>query len=312
MNLAFLGLGKMGVPIARHLRKQQRNITVWTRNAANAEALRHDCAKVAGSAAEAAAGADVLFSMLLDDPAVESVLFEDKVIGALPHDAIHVCLSTLSVALSRRLTAEHSARRQHFVAAPVFGRPHVAEAAKLWTVVGGSQDAIELVRPLLESYSRGVTVVSEHPWSAHALKLAGNFLITAMIAGLTESFIYADAFGIEPEVFLKAANSALFQSPFYELYGGIMLHPPEKPGATMAIGEKDLRLFRESAQSEQLTTPMADLFSATFHRAFEAGMKDADWAAGYYRLERDWKRRRRADRPERLNRGRVLDPSSSK
>lgn len=285
MNLAFLGLGKMGVPIASHLLKQQRNITVWARNVVNVEPLRLNGAKVAGSAPDAAAGADVLFSMLLDDPAVKSVLFEGKVIDALPHDAIHVCLSTLSVTLSRRLTAEHTARGQHFVAAPVFGRPHVAEAAKLWTVVGGPQEPIERVRPLLESFSRGITVVSEHPWSAHALKLAGNFLITAMIAGLTESFIYADAFGIDPEVFLKAANSALFRSPFYELYGGIMLHPPEKPGATMAVGEKDLRLFRESAQAEQLATPMADLFSATFHRAFEAGMKDADWAAGYYRLE---------------------------
>lgn len=285
MNLAFLGLGKMGVPIARHLLKHERNITLWARNVVNAEPLRRDGAKGAGSAAEAAAGADILFSMLLDDPAVESVLFEGKVLEALPHGAIHVCLSTLSVALSRRLTAEHAARGQHFVAAPVFGRPHVAEAAKLWTVVGGQKEVIERVRPLLENFSRGITVVSEHPWSAHALKLAGNFLITAMIAGLTESFIYADAFGIEPEVFLETVNSALFQSPFYELYGGIILHPPEKPGATMAVGEKDLRLFRESAQAEQLATPMADLFSATFHRAFEAGMKDADWAAGYYRLE---------------------------
>lgn len=286
MSIAFLGLGKMGTPIARHLLQRNPDLTVWTRTASHADPLRQHGTKIAATPAEAVSHADVVFSMFLDDAAYESVFFQDKLFDALHRGAIHVCLSTLSVAMSRRLTSEHGARGQHFVAAPVFGRPHVAEAAKLWTAVGGAREPVERVRPLLESFSRGISVVSEHPWSAHALKLGGNFLITAMIAALTESFLFAEALEIEPEVFLETANSALFQSPFYELYGKIMLHPPETPGATMAVGEKDLRLFREAAQAGQVNTPLADLFMATFHRAFEAGMKDADWAGGYYRLER--------------------------
>lgn len=286
MKIAFLGLGKMGVPIARHLLQQQHDLRVWTRTASHAYPLGQHGAKIAGSAAEGVAGAEVVFSMLLDDAAYETVFFDSKLFGAIPRGAIHVCLSTLSVAISRRLNSEHSAHGQHFVAAPVFGRPHVAEAAKLWIAAAGAKDPIERIRPLLESFSRGITVVSEHPWSAHALKLGGNFLITAMIAALAEGFIFAEALEIEPKIFLEAANNALFQSPFYDLYGKLMLNPPEMPGATMAIGEKDLRLFREAAQAGQISTPLADLFMGTFHRAFEAGMKDADWAAGYYRLER--------------------------
>lgn len=286
MSIAFLGLGKMGVPIARHLLQRDPELTVWTRTASNAERLRQQGAKSAVTAAEAVSKADVVFSMFLDDATYESVLFDSKLFDALQRGAIHVCLSTLSVPMSRRLTSEHAACGQHFVAAPVFGRPHVAEAAKLWIAVGGAKEPVERVRPLLETFSRGITVVSEHPWSAHALKLGGNFLITAMIAALTESFLFAEALEIDPEVFPETANTALFQSPFYELYGKIMLHPPGTPGATMAVGEKDLRLFREAAQTGRVNTPLADLFMATFHRAFEAGMKDADWAAGYYRLER--------------------------
>lgn len=286
MSIAFLGLGKMGTPIARHLLQHGHDLTVWTRTAAHAEPLREHGAKIAGGPAEAVAGAEVVFSMLLDDAACESAFFDGKLFEAMQRGAIHVCLSTLSVAMSRRLTSEHAAHGEQFVAAPVFGRPHVAEAAKLWIAVGGAKEPVERIRPLLEAFSRGITVVSEHPWSAHALKLGGNFLITAMIGALTESFIFAEALEIEPEVFLQTVNSALFQSPFYELYGKIMLHPPEMPGATMAVGEKDLRLFREAAQAGQANTPLADLFMATFHRAFEAGMKDSDWAAGYYRLER--------------------------
>ncbi len=222
----------------------------------------------------------------MDDAALEEILEKDRVLDGLKKGAIHVSLSTLSVAFSRKLTEEHGRRGQHFVAAPVFGRPHIAEAGKLWIAVGGAKEPVETVRPLLEKFSRGITVVSENPWSAHALKLGGNFLITAMIASLTESFVFAEAMGLDPAVFLDTVNKALFQSPFYEMYGKIMLTPPATPGATMALGEKDMRLFREAAREGQVQTPLADVFMATFHRAFEAGMKNADWAAGYLELQR--------------------------
>jgi 3-hydroxyisobutyrate dehydrogenase-like beta-hydroxyacid dehydrogenase len=286
MKIAFLGLGKMGSAIARLLLKGGEDLTVWNRTASHAEPLRSEGAKVATNAADAVAGCDVVFTMFMDDSALESVLHDGKVLETLKPGAIHVSLSTLSVDLSRRLTAEHASRGQHFVAAPVFGRPHIAEQGKLWIAVGGAPEPVEKVRPLLQHCGRGITIVSENPWSAHALKLGGNFLITAMIASLTESFVYAEKLGIEPDVFLQTVNSAIFQSPFYEMYGKIMLHPPETVAATLALGEKDMRLFREAAQGEQMTTPLADLFFATFHRAFEAGMKDQDWAAGYLQLAR--------------------------
>ncbi len=286
MMIAFLGLGRMGSVIARHLIRHGENITLWNRTAAHAELLAAEGAKVAKTPAEAVSACDVVFTMLLDDPALEQVIYDGKVLESLPKGAIHVSLSTLSVQLSRRLTSDHAARGQHFVAAPVFGRPHIAEQARLWIAVGGAPEPVGRIRALLQVFSRGVTVVSDNPWSAHALKLGGNFLITAMIASLSESFVYAEALSIDPEIFLETVNNALFQSPFCEMYGKIMLHPPATPGATMAVGEKDMRLFREAAHSEQLSTPLADRFFATFHRAFEAGMKDQDWAAGYYRLEK--------------------------
>lgn len=286
MKTAFLGLGRMGSAIARLLVKSGEDVTVWNRTRSRAEPLERDGAKVASTAAEAIAGADVVFTMLIDDASLEEVLYGGQVLESLRHGAIHVSMSTLSVALSRKLTEEHAKRGQHFVAAPVFGRPHIAEAGKLWIVVGGAHEPVEKVRPLLEKCGRGITVVGEHPWSAHALKLGGNFLITAMIAALSEGFVYAEAQDVDPATFIDTVNKALFQSPFYEMYGKIMLAPPETPGATMAVGEKDMRLFREAAQAEKVQTPLADLFLANFHRAFEVGMKDADWAAGYLQLQR--------------------------
>ncbi len=286
MKIAFLGLGKMGTAIARLLLKGGEDLTVWNRTTSHAEALEGDGAKVALRPAEAVTGCDVVFTMVMDDGAMEQVLYEGKALDAMQKGAIHVSLSTLSVEMSRKLTADHEKRGQQFVAAPVFGRPHIAEAGKLWVAMAGSHDAVKKVRPLAEKFSRGISVVAETPWSAHGLKLAGNFLITAVIASLTEAFLSAEALGIEAEVFLQTVNSALFQSPFYEMYGKIMLHPPDKPGGTMALGEKDTRLFREAAHNLGVATPLADIFLATFHRAIEAGMKDQDWAAGYLQLER--------------------------
>ena len=94
-----------------------------------------------------------------------------------------------------------------------------------------------------------MTVVSDEPWRAHALKIGGNFLITAMIESLSEAMVFAEAHGIDPTLFIETVNAALFRSPFYEAYGKVMLNPPERPGATIALGGKDMGLFREAARS---------------------------------------------------------------
>jgi 3-hydroxyisobutyrate dehydrogenase-like beta-hydroxyacid dehydrogenase len=196
-------------------------------------------------------------------------------------------LSTISVKLSQRLTAEHARAGSVFVAAPVFGRPNVAAEGKLWIVVGGKDEAVSQVRPLLETISRGLTIVSEEPWRAHALKIGGNFLITAMIESLSEAMVFAEAQGIDAGLFLDAVNNALFRSPFYEAYGKVMLNPPEHPGATIALGIKDMGLFRSAADGAGMRTPLADHFAADLETAAEAGLKGQDWAAGLYQLARN-------------------------
>jgi 3-hydroxyisobutyrate dehydrogenase-like beta-hydroxyacid dehydrogenase len=293
MRIAFLGLGKMGSPIAKFLAGSGEDLVVWNRSAGHAEALAQAGARVASSAAEAASDADVVFSMLMDDAAVEQVILgagpgadgrERAVIEAMRPGAIHVAMSTISVKLSQRLAERHQAREQHFVAAPVFGRPNVAEAGKLWVVIGGEEEAVATIRPLVERFSRGITVVSKEPHGAHALKIGGNYLITAMIESLSEAMVFAEAYGLDTEVFLKTVNSALFQSPFYEAYAKVMLHPPAEPGATISVGVKDMRLFREAAEAQGLKTPLADRFAEDLDRARETGLAQADWAAGLYKL----------------------------
>ncbi len=288
MKIALLGLGKMGTPIARLLLKNGHQLTVWNRTAAAAEPLVADGARVAASPTEAVTGMPVVFTMLSNDAATESVVFGSEnrpgILGAMDVDAVHVSLSTISVKLSRLLGESHQQHRQHFVAAPVFGRPTIAEQGKLWIVAGGNMLAVERVRPLLEAASRGMTVVSEEPWRAHALKLGGNFMIAAMVQTMSEAFIFAESQGIAPELFLETVNSALFQSAYYTRYGETILHPPLVPGSTVAMGSKDIALFRDAAAAAQQRLPLADLIANQLHLALEAGMKDTEWAAGQYRI----------------------------
>jgi len=288
MRIAFLGLGQMGFAIAKLLINKQHEITVWNRTATAAGPLVSLGAKLAETPTDAVQAAEVVFTMLFDDHAVEDVLVAHKALAAMPADTIHISLSTISVALANRLEAEHAAHGQRFLSAPVFGRPGVAAEGKLWLVLGGDAKTIAEVKPLLEAFSRGSTVVGGRPSQANAVKLGGNFLITSMIAALSEAFTVAESQGIDPAVFLETINSALFQSAFVANYGKVMLNPPEKPGATIKLGAKDTRLFQESAEPGDAPTPLADLYQSHLQAAIAAGRGDEDWAAGYLGQTREF------------------------
>lgn len=223
--------------------------------------------------------------MLADDEATDAVVFgPEGLIAALRPNAVHIALGTLSVALSRRLMEAHAAAEQHYVAAPVFGRPNVALQGRLWIVAAGDDATLEHIRTVLDAIGRGVTIVGNEPPQAHAFKLGGNFMISAMAQTLSEAFVFATAEGINPELFLETMNEALFQSPFYLSYGRVMLHPPEHPGATVLLGEKDIRLFREATQSAGVRLGLAEYLQEQFNSAIRHGLGKSDWAVGQYRM----------------------------
>lgn len=285
MKIGFLGLGKMGTPMAQRLIAAGHELVVWNRTEARADPLIHEGAILAGTPAEAELGCDAVITMLFDDNANEEVLFgSNGVVDAMSRGALHISCSTISVALSERLTAEHVRRGIDFVAAPVFGRPNVAEAGKLWTVVAGAESAVNRALPILQAFSRGISIIGPEPKQAHALKLGGNFLISAMIHSLGEAFVYAESQEIDPEVFFETINSALFQSPFYAAYAKVMLHPPQQPGATMDLGAKDLRLFREAASAGHVELSFAESLASIFAAARQQGLANADWAGGLYEM----------------------------
>lgn len=285
MKIGFLGLGKMGTPMALCLLATGHELSVWNRSEERTKPLLREGAIAAATPAEAELGADAVITMLFDDAAYEEVLFgPNGLMDALDPGALHISCSTISVALSERLTAEHARRGIDFVAAPVFGRPHVAEEGRLWIVAAGTDAAVQRARPFLEPMSRRISIVGAEPRMAHAVKLGGNFLISAMTHGMSESFVYAAAQGIDPQVFFETVNSALFQSPLYAAYAEVLLHPPEQVGATVDLGMKDLRLLREAAAQRNTRLSLADTMAEIFAEACALGFGGEDWAVGQFKM----------------------------
>lgn len=281
MKVGFIGLGSMGSGMARNLAKAGHSLTVWNRSRERAEELQSAGAKVAATPSEATSGAEVVITMLADDRALEDVSFgPDKLVESLPAGSIHISASTISVALSRRLEAAHCERRQHYLAAPVFGRPEAAAAAKLFIVVAGPAAQIERCRPLFDAMGQKTFLAGANAPGANLIKLTGNFLITTVIESLAESLALVKKSGVDPNQFLEILTNSLFAAPIYKTYGGIIAAEKFQPaGFKLPLGLKDNRLLLAAAEENAVPMPMASLVRDRFLAALAQGMGEWDWSA---------------------------------
>ena len=278
MKLAFIGAGNMGSAMARNLLRAGHQVTVYNRTRARAEPLRQDGAELADSPADAARDVEAIVTMLAEDHAVEQAAqgFLDTLAGG----AIHIGMSTVSVACSRRLAAQHDARGHAYVAAPVFGRPEAAAAAKLWIVAAGPAEAVARCQPVFDALGRGSSVVGADPWLANAVKISGNFLIAAALESMGEAFALVRKSGVDAAQFLEIINTALFNSPLYAGYGAAIAKEKFEPaGFKLWLGFKDLRLAQEAAESAAVPMPLAGVLRDRYLAAMARGEGDLDWAA---------------------------------
>jgi 3-hydroxyisobutyrate dehydrogenase-like beta-hydroxyacid dehydrogenase len=286
MNIAFIGLGNMGSPMAANLIKAGHKLNVYNRTRARAEALQSEGARLANTPGEAASGAEVAITMLADDHALESLVFgkgafgKGSLLDSLPSNAIHVSMSTISVALSRRLTAAHAERKQHYVSAPVFGRPEAAASAKLFIVAAGPAAQIDRCRPLFDAMGQKTFIAGDDASGANLMKLAGNFLITAVIEGLAESFALVRKAGFDASLFHEILTNSLFNAPIYKTYGALINSQKFEPaGFKLPLGLKDNRLLLAATEENAVPMPMASLVRDRFLAALAQGMGELDWSA---------------------------------
>ncbi|MBD2101835.1 NAD(P)-dependent oxidoreductase [Leptolyngbya sp. FACHB-261] len=283
MKVGFIGLGSMGGAMAQNLLTAGHELTAYNRTRSAADPLQSAGARVVASPAEAAREAEVVVTMLANDTAVEAVIWGTEetpgVLSTLKPQAVHVSMSTISLALSQRLAEAHAAVGQVYLAAPVFGRPEAATAAKLWVVASGNSEAIDRCRPLFDAIGQGVFTVGEEPWAANVVKLSGNFLIASVLESLSEAFVLVQKSGVPPQQFLEIINTALFKSPLYQNYGTLIAEERYEPaGFKLKLGLKDVGLVLEAAEAVAVPMPVASLIRDHFLSAVAKGYGENDWA----------------------------------
>jgi 3-hydroxyisobutyrate dehydrogenase-like beta-hydroxyacid dehydrogenase len=284
MRVGFIGLGSMGQAMAQHLVKGGHDVRVWNRTPERARPLVAAGATLAKTVADACDEAAVVFTMLADDAALIDAVSggdnEPGIIDALGEGDVHVSLATISTELSARLTQAHVESGQHFVAAPVFGRPEAAAAARLTIVAAGDGAALARAQPLLEVMGQKVILLDADPPAASLIKLTGNFLIASMTEALAEAYTLLRKNNIDPKQFLEIVNGNLFRSPIYEGYGTLMAERRfTPPGFKLALGLKDVRLLLASADRAAVPMPLGSLVRDHLLSAVARGKGDLDWTA---------------------------------
>jgi 3-hydroxyisobutyrate dehydrogenase-like beta-hydroxyacid dehydrogenase len=280
MKTGFIGLGRMGSAMAANLVKAGHQVTVFNRSPDKLRPLLELGALGAGTVAEACRG-ELVVTMLADDTAVADVVFSHGgIIDALPKGAIHLSMSTISVELSKKLTEAHAHAAQQFVAAPVFGRPDAAAAAKLYIVAAGEPTAVKTCQPLLDALGQKTFPIGPTPASANLVKLSGNFLMASAIEALGEAIALVGKADIDRQVFVDLLTSSIFNVPAYKTYGGLIASNRFEPALFAApLGFKDIRLALAAAESLRVPMPLGSLLHDRFLRLLAEGGEHLDWAA---------------------------------
>lgn len=277
-KIGFIGLGHMGIRMAARLQEVGHDLHVYNRSGDKAKPLVDRGAKLAPSPA-ALAHCDVVITMLADDHAVEEVVNGPQGFAcALKKGATHIAMSTISIALSRRLAEQHRAAGQHYVAAPVLGRPDAAEAGKLFILTSGERAAE--FEPLFSAMGQRTFPLPGEAWQAHLAKLGFNFMIASAVETMAEAFALTRKGGIDPAAFFEIFTSTIFSAPAYKNYGGMIAKEQYQPeaGFKMTLAAKDIRLALAASDELKVPMPTASTLRDQMLQAISRGKGDLDWS----------------------------------
>lgn len=274
-TVAVLGLGAMGAGMARCIAGAGLPTRVWNRSPERAEALA-DVATVASSAAEAAAGADIVVTMLFDADSVEEV-----VAGLTFADgAVWVQCATVGVAGEARLRAVAEKAGVAYVDAPVLGTKKPAEDGALVVLASGEEELRARIEPVLAAIGQR-TVWAGPAGAGTRLKLAANAWVLTTVEGVAESLALTRELGLDPQLFLDAMDGSAVASPYVALKGGQMLSGALDAAFGLDGAVKDAGLILEAAEEAGLELAIMPGVRSHLQRALEAGHGDLDMAATY-------------------------------
>lgn len=282
MNIAFLGLGRMGNGMATRLATAgEHRLTVWNRSPDKAFPFTALGAKVATDPIDAICNAELVITSLMDDESVEALFNEQSaVLGAMRPKAIHLCVTTISPDCADRLQALHAAHGSRYVSGPVIGRPDASAAGKLVQLLAGDASAVVMVSPVCQAFAQQIVPLPGPASVANSQKLCINFFVASLLEAMGECFTLGEKLGV-PRENLASFFDMCLPLPGLKVYVEKIFKRQTDSGTgfTMAAGRKDLALMLNAAASVKCPIDIANVIANKMDTAIAQGMKHFDWSA---------------------------------
>jgi 3-hydroxyisobutyrate dehydrogenase-like beta-hydroxyacid dehydrogenase len=275
VKVGFVGIGKMGLPMAGNVLNAGHDVTVFNRTLERCDPLRDDGATVATSAAEVAREAEVLVTMLADPAVVEAqILADEQVLADAPEGMVWLEMSTIGPIAARNFAARAVEAGVEMLDAPVSGSVAVAEAAALVAMVGGSEAALDRARPALDAMTKAHFHLGASGAGA-AMKLAVNVMIASATLAISEALVLAEAADIDRADAYEVIAAGALASPFVDYKKAAFLDLDGTPAAfALDLMRKDLRLALEQGDAAGL--PLLGATASAEAVTVAAGLEGGD------------------------------------
>ena len=288
-DIAFIGLGIMGRPMALNLLRAGHRLFVHARRAESMAPLIEAGAVGCSNPAQAARHAQVVFTMVSDTPDVEQVILgtgeDDGVLAGVAAGALVVDMSTISPSATRVLAARIGEQGAEMLDAPVSGGEAGAVAGTLSIMVGGSTAAFARVRPLFEVLGKNIVHVGDNG-AGQVAKGCNQVVIAQTLLGVGEAFMLAKASGVDPAKVREALLGGFANSKVLEVHGQRLLEGNYAPGFKARLHRKDMRIVMEAAQELGIGLPGAAQFAQLLNALVGQGMGELDSSAVFGLQER--------------------------
>jgi 3-hydroxyisobutyrate dehydrogenase-like beta-hydroxyacid dehydrogenase len=268
MEIAWIGTGIMGAPMARRLIHAGHRVRVFNRSPEKARAIVADGAVLAADAAACVTGAEVVFIMLPDTPDVESVVA--RIEPLLTEGQLVIDMSTVSPAAERKIAAQLKTRGVAYLDAPVSGGDVGAKEGTLTIMVGGDPDAFARATPLLEHLGRRITHMGP-AGAGQMTKLANQIAVAVTLEAAAEAIKFARAGGLDASRVLEAIGAGAAGSWQLANLGPKIVAGDFRPGFFIKLIRKDLRLVTEAARDAGVALPGLALMASMFNTAAALG-----------------------------------------
>ncbi|HIN15384.1 MAG TPA: NAD(P)-dependent oxidoreductase [Dehalococcoidia bacterium] len=264
-RIGFVGLGMMGLPMAKNLVEAGYTVTVFDLDAEAIEEAQGFGASPASTGAEVAAQSDIIITMVPDSPHVEAAIAGNGgIIEGIRAESVVIEMSTILPETGKRMAELLAEKGADFVDAPVTGGVAGAEAGSMSILVGGDAEAFERTLPVLSVLGGDITHMGP-VGAGHTTKIANQLIGVATLAGLSEAFVLAKKSGLDMQTFYDAVKNGAGRSWALETLGPKILKGDFSPGFMVKHMQKDLRLAGQLADDTGTSIPTTSLIAQLYH-----------------------------------------------